>query len=45
MTNDSETTETAEPVRMVWQRFGPEGTWSTELDESDRLALVGHRDS
>lgn len=27
----------------TWRRWGPECHWNTELDESDRLALVGHR--
>lgn len=25
----------------VWQRLGPDGVWTTELDEPDRLAVLG----
>lgn len=27
--------------RRKWRRFGPEGHWSTALDESDQLATIG----
>lgn len=33
--------EEREVPRREWHRFGADGAWSTELDESDRLATVG----